>query len=99
VTVTKDGAEALLSVEEKGAPPDLLITDVVMPGMSGPVLVERLLKIHPGLKVLYMSGYTDSSIVHHGILDPGTPFLQKPFNRNDLAVKVEELLWKTDGKS
>lgn len=87
-----NGGEALLLVEEKGLRPDLVITDVVMPGMSGQVLVKRLKKIHPHLKVLYMSGYTDNAIVHHGILDPNTPFIQKPFNFHKLSAKLEELL-------
>jgi PAS domain S-box-containing protein len=90
--VAANGGEALIAVEEEQLKPDLLITDVVMPGMSGKVLAERLRKTQPDLKVLYMSGYTDDAIVHHGALDSGTPFLQKPFNTNDLAAKVHKLL-------
>jgi two-component system cell cycle sensor histidine kinase/response regulator CckA len=90
--VAANGAEALIAVEKEGLKPDLLITDTVMPGMSGRVLAERLRQIQPGLKVLYMSGYTDNAIVHHGVLDPGTPFLQKPFNMGALAGKVREVL-------
>ena len=92
VTASESGGEALLLVERQGLKPDLLITDVVMPGMSGSVLAERLRKRLPSLKVLYMSGYTDDAIVRHGVLDPNTPFLQKPFNSRDLSSKVRELL-------
>ena len=92
VKVAANGGEALITVEEEGLKPDLLITDVVMPGMSGRVLAERLCRAQPGLKVLYTSGYTDNAIVHHGLLDSGTPFIQKPFIIGDLAAKVEKLL-------
>ncbi len=63
-----------------------------MPGMSGRVLAERLHETMPDLPVLYMSGYTDNAIVHHGVLDEGTPFIQKPFKVADLAVRVRQLL-------
>jgi PAS domain S-box-containing protein len=92
VKAAANGGEALIAVEEEGLRPDILITDVVMPGMGGPVLAERLGRAQPGLKVLYTSGYTDSGIVHHGVLDPETPFLQKPFSIGDLAAKIRELL-------
>jgi signal transduction histidine kinase len=93
VTAAANGGEALLLVEEGELRPDLVITDVVMPGMSGKVLVDRLKKVLPGLKVLYMSGYTDNAIVHHGVLDSGTPFIQKPFGRGDLERKIRALLY------
>jgi len=92
VTVAADGLEALELVETRGLRPDLVITDVVMPKMSGRELAERLRQTRPELKVLYMSGYTDNAIVHHGVLDLGTPFLQKPFTLHSLAAKIREVL-------
>lgn len=79
-------------MEEEGLRPDLLMTDVVMPGMDGAALAGRLQRTRPGLKVLYMSGYTDDAIVHRGVLDSGTSFLPKPFSLQDLAEKVREAL-------
>ena len=92
VSVAANGGEALLLMEEKGLKPDLVITDVVMPNMSGKELANRLQRNQPDLKVLYMSGYTDSAIVHHGILEPGTAFIQKPFILRDLAEKARAVL-------
>ena len=71
---------------------DLLLTDVVMPDRNGRQLYESLAAHHEGLKVLYMSGYTDNAIVHHGVLDEKTAFLQKPFERAELAAKVRQVL-------
>ena len=71
---------------------DLLITDVVMPGSSGPALFKRLAERQPGLKVLYMSGYTDSTIIREGRLDTGGTFMQKPFTGDGLVRKVREVL-------
>jgi YesN/AraC family two-component response regulator len=70
----------------------LLLTDVVMPQMGGRGLAERLAVLRPGTKVLYMSGYTDDAIAHHGNLAPGTHFIAKPFSAADLAAKVREVL-------
>jgi PAS domain S-box-containing protein len=92
VTLATNGGEALLLVEEKGLVPDLIITDVIMPSMSGRQLVDRLRRGHPDLKVLYMSGYTDDAILRHGVLDDGIPFLQKPFTIRDLGAKVQDAL-------
>ena len=70
---------------------DILLTDVVMPGMSGKKLVEQLQQINENLKVLFMSGYTDDAIVHQGVLDEGTEFIQKPFKGKDLIKKLHAI--------
>jgi nitrogen-specific signal transduction histidine kinase/ActR/RegA family two-component response regulator len=88
-----DGEDALRLVQEyTGGRIRLVVTDVVMPRMSGRELVERLVTVYPGLKVLYMSGYTDDAIIRHGVLEEGTPFLQKPFTVTDLARRVREVM-------
>jgi DNA-binding NtrC family response regulator len=71
---------------------DLLLTDVIMPGSSGPQLFKRLAQQRPELKVLYMSGYTDDTIVHQGQLDPRVEFLQKPFTADALHRRVRSVL-------
>jgi PAS domain S-box-containing protein len=87
-----NGAEALRLARERGEPVHLLLTDVVMPGLSGEALAEQLIQIRPGLKVLFMSGYTDDAISHRGVLEPGVSFLQKPFGPPALARKVRAVL-------
>jgi CheY-like chemotaxis protein len=83
-------AEAITLAEAHGAKIHLLITDVVMPEMNGRDLARRLQKLYPDLRVLFMSGYTADVIAHRGILDKGMQFIQKPFSREELAVKVAE---------
>jgi YesN/AraC family two-component response regulator len=70
------------------------MTDVVMPEMNGRDLAKNLLSLYPSLKRLFMSGYTANVIAHHGVLDEGVHFIQKPFSINDLAGKVREVLDK-----
>jgi two-component system cell cycle sensor histidine kinase/response regulator CckA len=86
------GEEALEVATSSGITFDLLLTDVVMPGMNGRVLAEQILPRQPGIGVLYMSGYTDSFIAGHGVLDPGTHLLHKPFTEEILIHKVREVL-------
>jgi two-component system cell cycle sensor histidine kinase/response regulator CckA len=71
---------------------DVVLTDVVMPGASGPELTNRLVERRPGLKVIYMSGYTEEAIVRHGVLKPGIAFLHKPFTSETLGRTIREVL-------
>jgi len=96
VLTAADGSEAQKLAAEYAGPIHLLLTDVVMPGINGRVLAERLAPSHPAMKVLYMSGYTDSFIAGHGVLEPGTHLLRKPFTEEILVRKLRELL---DGNS
>jgi len=88
----KQGEDALRVTDEHKDSIHLMLTDVVMPGMSGRKLAELLKPLYPDMKIIYMSGYTDDSIVNHGVLAKGLEFLQKPFTPEDLASKVREVL-------
>ncbi len=95
VLIASNGAEALSLFKSHQGAIDLLITDVVMPGMNGKELYESLCEDEPNLRVLYMSGYTDNLIVHHGVLDDDVEFIQKPFAITTFAEKVREVLDKS----
>jgi PAS domain S-box-containing protein len=92
VVVAQNAADALLLAEAHPEPIDLLVTDVVMPHMSGPELARRLHESRPRMKVLCMSGYTDDSVVRHGVVDSATAFIQKPLTPASLTLKVREVL-------
>jgi PAS domain S-box-containing protein len=85
-------ADALTLSRAHTSPLHLLLTDVIMPGMDGPALAKQLLKERPDIKVLYMSGYATNFIMHDGVVDPGTNFLEKPFHPRTLLNKVREVL-------
>jgi two-component system cell cycle sensor histidine kinase/response regulator CckA len=91
------GEEAIQLGKEHTARIDLLITDVVMPKLSGKEVAEQLRAIHPETRVLFMSGYTDEAIVHHGIVDSDIAFIQKPFSERALAQKIRDVLDATNG--
>jgi len=86
------GAEAIEICEHSGETIDLLLTDVVMPNMNGRQLAERLSELRPDMKVVFMSGYTDDAIVHHGVLNAGMAFIQKPLTVDLLLTKLREVL-------
>ena len=88
----RNGGEAFLICEKMEEPIDLIVTDVIMPKMTGSELIARLRKIWANIKVLYMSGYTPNAIIQEGILKPGTPYIQKPFRLLTMAQKVREAL-------
>jgi CheY-like chemotaxis protein len=93
VLVAANAVEAF-RLFEGNASIDVLLTDVVMPGTSGPELTRGLVARRPALKVIYMSGYTEDAIVHHGVLNPGIAFLHKPFTSEALGRKIREVLEK-----
>ena len=88
----ENAGESLMMYSQNRGTIHLLITDVVMPGLSGTELAQRIRDLDPAIKVLYVSGYTDDFMVHHGVLDAEFPFLQKPFTPDALARKVREVL-------
>jgi len=94
VLEASQGDKALFISEQHEEPIHLLVTDVVMPGLSGRELSERLTSLRPEIKILYMSGHTNSVILHHGVLEPGVNLLQKPFTPEALTRKVREVLEK-----
>lgn len=84
--------DALAICKEADQPLDCVVTDVIMPGMSGRELVAQLSTLRPGIKALYMSGYTSDVIAHHGVLDEGVFFIQKPFDMNGIHHKIQEVM-------
>jgi two-component system cell cycle sensor histidine kinase/response regulator CckA len=92
VLVARTGSDALRIVAEHKGRIDMIATDVVMPEMNGSQLVEKVLAVRPGLRVLFMSGYTDDEVMRRGVIDGQTAFLQKPYTPDVLAHKVREVL-------
>jgi CheY-like chemotaxis protein len=92
VLAAGDGREALAVAAAEAGPIDLLLTDVVMPELGGRQVAEALGSRHPAPRVLFVSGYTQDTIVHHGVLDAGVEFLPKPFTASVLLARVREVL-------
>ena len=97
VLETPDAESALAICSSHDGPIHLLLTDVVMPQMSGPEVASKVAGLRPGIKVLYMSGYTDDAVVHHGVLSQDMPFIQKPFSPVSLRKKIREVLGGNKG--
>jgi CheY-like chemotaxis protein len=96
VLEASNGADTLMICKEQKEPIHLILTDVVMPKMSGCELAKCISSIRPEIKVLYMSGYTDNAITHNGILEEGMKYIQKPFTMGALVGKVREVLDNKD---
>jgi CheY-like chemotaxis protein len=94
VLSASSGEAALAVAGEDSAPIHLLVTDVVMPGMNGRQLAERLARAHPETRTLFTSGYTENIIAHHGVLERGIEFLSKPYTLETLTSRVREMLDK-----
>jgi two-component system cell cycle sensor histidine kinase/response regulator CckA len=92
VVTATGGDNALVKINKLAKPPSLLLTDVVMPGLSGPMLAERLSETHPGLRVLFMSGYNDRPVVRRYVTGQGFQLLPKPFTADQLTLKVASML-------
>jgi signal transduction histidine kinase/CheY-like chemotaxis protein len=95
VIEARSAANAIQIMEERNQEIDLVLTDVLMPGMKGRELVGRLMEIRSNLKVLYMSAYTEDAAINIGVLNPGTEFIEKPFGPDDLANKIREVLTRS----
>jgi DNA-binding response OmpR family regulator len=97
VLESRDGDDAVRVAAGYDRPIDLLITDVVMPGAGGRAVAERMAERYPGIRVLYMSGYTDDAVIRNGVLREGADFLQKPFTPIAMALKVRSVLDRGGG--
>jgi CheY-like chemotaxis protein len=95
VLAAESGEAALKTAASHEGPLHLLVTDVIMPGMAGPKVAEALQRLRPETKVLFVSGYTDDAMVHHGIREGEIAFLQKPFTLEALSRKIRETLGRT----
>jgi FixJ family two-component response regulator len=92
VITAPGGKEALAEMESRKCGVSLLVTDVVMPQMSGKELAQKLLRLCPEVQVLFVSGYTGNAVAHRGMLDPGIDFMQKPFDSKEFLRKIREIL-------
>jgi len=92
VLAAADGTAALAASRNHPGPIHLLLTDVAMPGLSGPQLARELCLARPGMEVLFISGYTDDALGRHGVLEAGVALLEKPFTRGALLRKLRQLL-------
>jgi CheY-like chemotaxis protein len=92
VLVAQDGAVALQLAAAHAAPIQIMVTDVIMPGVTGPKIVDLVAQTRPGVKVLYISGYSDEAVTRHGLIGPGRAFLSKPFSPEVFLRKVRESL-------
>jgi CheY-like chemotaxis protein len=92
VLVAQDGAEALQILEHSGQRIDLMLTDVVLPGLNGRQVADRALQVRPDLKIIFMTGYSRNAIVHHGRLDRGVELLQKPISQAELSSRLRDVL-------
>jgi len=96
VLATNSPIEAIALAEQHPEEIDLLLTDVVMPELNGKDLANRLQTLFPGLRVLFMSGYTANIILHRGVLDKDVSMIQKPFSKKELSAKISEVLNKAN---
>jgi CheY-like chemotaxis protein len=92
VLTAANGESAIKTFQKARQPVDLVLLDVVAPGLSGPMVAERLTELQPGLRVLYMSGYDNTNVVQRYVVDKGHALLTKPFTERQLAIKVREML-------
>ncbi len=94
VMLAESADKAIVMIEDEGLRPELVISDVVMPGLSGLELAAIIRYKHPDMKVILMSGYTEQVIMKHGEMDPNIPFLHKPFTRQELQDRITQVMQK-----